>query len=341
MLFDEIEKAHEDVFNLLLQVMEDGQLTDSLGRKVNFRNAVVVMTSNVGAKAITDSRRSLGFAQQTGADAGRTDAEIRSMVMSDLKKTFRPEFLNRVDEIIVFHKLTRADTRRIAQKLLGTVNRRMERAGVEPGHPEHDRRSGGGDAARRLAPARRCGHGAGAGRKNCFDENVRTWYDNALNVIWTEAYPNMAQNMQTENKAVYLDPFRYNEFKGFNSHNHIVVTEVGDGTSVVEVKLAPESLNPLGMAHGGLIFTLCDVATGVAARTGGRITVTLDSNIHFLRRAKDTEKLVARGRVVKAGRTTGLVTAEVFDDTDKLIATADMTVYYVDENTYTDPAAQK
>lgn len=111
------------------------------------------------------------------------------MVMSDLKKTFRPEFLNRVDEIIVFHKLTRADTRRIAQKLLGTVNRRMERAGVElrvpdaaldalsatgydpvygapaaaPGDPEHDRRSGGGDAARRLAPApamwsrRRCG----------------------------------------------------------------------------------------------------------------------------------------------------------------------------------------
>lgn len=92
----------------------------------------------------------------------------------------------------------------------------------------------------------------------------------------------MAQNMQTENKAVYLDPFRYNEFEGFNSHNHIVVTEVGDGTSVVEVKLAQESLNPLGMAHGGLIFTLCDVATGVAARTGGRITVTLDSNIHFL-----------------------------------------------------------
>ena len=130
-LFDEIEKAHEDVFNLLLQVMEDGQLTDSLGRKVNFRNAVVVMTSNVGAKAITDSRRSLGCAQQTGADAGRTDAEIRSMVMSDLKKTFRPEFLNRVDDIIVFHKLTRANIRQIAQKLLDTVNTRMERAGVE------------------------------------------------------------------------------------------------------------------------------------------------------------------------------------------------------------------
>ena len=130
-LFDEIEKAHEDVFNLLLQVMEDGQLTDSLGRKVNFRNAVVVMTSNVGAKAITDSRRSLGFTQQTGEGTGRTDAEIRSMVMSDLKKTFRPEFLNRVDDIIVFHKLTRANIRQIAQKLLDTVNTRMERAGVE------------------------------------------------------------------------------------------------------------------------------------------------------------------------------------------------------------------
>ena len=130
-LLDEVEKAHGDVFNLLLQVMEDGQLTDSLGRKVNFRNAVVVMTSNVGAKAITDSRRSLGFTQQTGEGTGRTDAEIRSMVMSDLKKTFRPEFLNRVDDIIVFHKLTRTNIRQIAQKLLGTVNTRMERAGVE------------------------------------------------------------------------------------------------------------------------------------------------------------------------------------------------------------------
>ena len=151
----------------------------------------------------------------------------------------------------------------------------------------------------------------------------------------------MAQNMQTENKAVYLDPFRYNEFEGFNSHNHIVVTEVGDGTSVVEVKLVQESLNPLGMAHGGLIFTLCDVATGVAARTGGRITVTLDSSIQFLRPGKDTSKLVAHGRVVKEGRTTGLVTAEVFNDAGELLATASVMVYYVDENTYTDPTVQK
>lgn len=151
----------------------------------------------------------------------------------------------------------------------------------------------------------------------------------------------MEQNQVQTDLSAFRDPFRYNTFHGFNSHNHIVVTEVGEGTSVVEVEMTQDAMNPLGMAHGGLIFSMCDVATGVAARTGGRITVTLDSNIHFLRRAKDTEKLVARGRVVKAGRTTGLVTAEVFDDTDKLIATADMTVYYVDENTYTDPTVQK
>ena len=119
-----------------------------------------------------------------------------------------------------------------------------------------------------------------------------------------------------------------------------VVTEVGDGTSVVEVKLVQESLNPLGMAHGGLIFTLCDVATGVAARTGGRITVTLDSSIQFLRPGKDTSKLVAHGRVVKEGRTTGLVTAEVFNDAGELLATASVMVYYVDENTYADETMQ-
>ena len=132
------------------------------------------------------------------------------------------------------------------------------------------------------------------------------------------------------------------EAGGLNKLMHMhVVTLDKDGGATVELDLTPELLNPLGMAHGGLIFTLCDVATGVAARTGGRITVTLDSNIHFLRRAKDTEKLVARGRVVKEGRTTGLVTAEVFNDEGKLIATSDMTVYYVDENTYTDPTVQK
>ena len=151
----------------------------------------------------------------------------------------------------------------------------------------------------------------------------------------------MAQNTQEENKAIYLDPFRYNQFQGFNSHNHVVVTEVGEGTSVVEVEMTQDGMTPLRMAHGGLIFSLCDVATGVAARTGGRITVTLDSSIHFLRPGKDTTKLVAHGRVVKEGRTTGLVTAEVFNDAGVLLATADVTVYYVDENTYADATMQK
>ena len=137
----------------------------------------------------------------------------------------------------------------------------------------------------------------------------------------------MAQNTQEENKAIYLDPFRYNQFQGFNSHNHVVVTEVGEGTSVVEVKMTQDGMNPLNMAH--------------AVRTGGRITVTLDSSIHFLRPAKDTPKLVAHGRVVKEGRTTGLAVAEVFNAEGVLLATADVTVYYVDENTYTDATMQK
>ena len=135
-LFDEIEKAHEDVFNLLLQVMEDGRLTDSLGREADFRNTVIVMTSNTGARAITDGRGKLGFSGEQRTEPGRTDAEIRSMVMEDLKRTFRPEFLNRVDEIIVFHRLTPRHLRTIAQKLLCTLSERMERAGVHLTVPE-------------------------------------------------------------------------------------------------------------------------------------------------------------------------------------------------------------
>ncbi len=134
-LFDEIEKAHEDVFNLLLQVMEDGRLTDSLGRTVDFRNTVVVMTSNTGAKAITDSRTPLGFTLNPESD-GQSDSEIRRKVMADLKKTFRPEFLNRVDEIIVFRRLAKPELRQIAQKLLSALGMRMERAGVHLTVPE-------------------------------------------------------------------------------------------------------------------------------------------------------------------------------------------------------------
>ena len=125
-LFDEIEKAHEDVFNLLLQVMEDGRLTDALGREADFRNTVIVMTSNTGARAITDGRGRLGFSGEERAEPGRSDEEIRTMVMEDLKRTFRPEFLNRVDEIIVFHRLTPKHLRTIARKLLDTLAVRME-----------------------------------------------------------------------------------------------------------------------------------------------------------------------------------------------------------------------
>ena len=128
-LFDEIEKAHEDVFNLFLQMMEDGCLTDALGRKVDFRNTVIVMTSNIGAKTITEKSRPLGFTAQNESQT-RTDLDIRSMVLKDLKRTFRPEFLNRVDEIIVFHQLSRDTLCQIAHKLVAAVSGRMEQTGV-------------------------------------------------------------------------------------------------------------------------------------------------------------------------------------------------------------------
>ena len=125
-LFDEIEKAHEDVFNIMLQIMEDGRLTDSQGRRVDFRNTVIVMTSNVGARNITERARTLGFA--TGDDKSGTmdDDHIREAVTEDLKRTFKPEFLNRVDETIVFHQLTREEIRAIAKNMLETVSKRVE-----------------------------------------------------------------------------------------------------------------------------------------------------------------------------------------------------------------------
>ncbi|MBE6788150.1 MAG: ATP-dependent Clp protease ATP-binding subunit [Ruminococcaceae bacterium] len=122
-LFDEIEKAHPDIFNILLQILDDGQLTDSHGRKVNFKNSVIIMTSNVGARMITESVKSLGFA---GSDSSAADEEkIKENVMGELKKTFRPEFLNRVDDIIVFHKLSSENIREIAKNMLKNVAERI------------------------------------------------------------------------------------------------------------------------------------------------------------------------------------------------------------------------
>ncbi len=132
-LFDEIEKAHEDVWNILLQILEDGIVTDSQGRKVDFKNTIIVMTSNVGAKNITADAARLGF---DGGDEDEKETEevrfsrIRDAVMADLKRTFRPEFLNRIDEIIVFRQLTEDNIRQIARRMLDVTGARMAQQGI-------------------------------------------------------------------------------------------------------------------------------------------------------------------------------------------------------------------
>lgn len=122
-LFDEIEKAHPDVFNMLLQILEDGRLTDSQGRTVDFKNTVIIMTSNVGARLITEKHEALGFAQ---ADNDAYSKNTKELVLAELKKVFRPEFLNRVDDIIVFNKLTQEEIKQIADKMLTTLKKRLE-----------------------------------------------------------------------------------------------------------------------------------------------------------------------------------------------------------------------
>ncbi len=126
-LFDEIEKAHPDVFNMLLQVLEDGRLTDSQGRTVNFKNTVIIMTSNVGARLITDKKTSLGFT----TDGTKEQEDIKSAVMGELKSVFRPEFLNRVDDIIVFSKLTEPQIKEIAYLMLKNLSARLSALGTE------------------------------------------------------------------------------------------------------------------------------------------------------------------------------------------------------------------
>lgn len=124
-LFDEIEKAHPDVFNMLLQILDDGRLTDSQGRHVDFKNSVIIMTSNVGARLITEKQGAkLGFASSEKSSAG--DGHIRETVMSELKNTFRPEFLNRVDDIIVFNKLCAKDIQEIARRMLKVLTKRLK-----------------------------------------------------------------------------------------------------------------------------------------------------------------------------------------------------------------------
>ena len=126
-LFDEIEKAHPDVFNILLQILEDGVLTDGQGRHIDFKNTIIIMTSNIGAQKITGhTRKSLGFAADGASDAERTFEQIREDVLGELKNAVRPEFLNRIDDIIVFNRLTEEEIAQIADGMLRQVAERMQ-----------------------------------------------------------------------------------------------------------------------------------------------------------------------------------------------------------------------
>lgn len=129
-LFDEIEKAHPDVFNMLLQILDDGVLTDGQGRRVDFKNCIIIMTSNVGAKLISQKQKAFGFA--AGAkELEQNEKEIKDAVMGELRNTFRPEFLNRVDDIIVFQRLTKENIKEIASRLLAVLQKRVDDMGIE------------------------------------------------------------------------------------------------------------------------------------------------------------------------------------------------------------------
>ena len=128
-LFDEIEKAHPDVLNMLLQILDDGRLTDSHGRVVNFKNTVIIMTSNIGARLITD-KKTLGFVSKENEQEQIEYEKTKKEVLAELKKQFRPEFINRIDEIIVFHKLTSEEIKKIADIMLKQIQNRLEEKGI-------------------------------------------------------------------------------------------------------------------------------------------------------------------------------------------------------------------
>lgn len=128
-LLDEIEKAHPDVWNTLLQILDDGRLTDAQGRTVSFKNTIIVMTSNIGAREIT-GKSSLGFSRNEESEETRREENIRSRVMEAVKTTFRPEFINRLDEVIVFHPLKRGDVRKIADLQVAKLTEWMKKQGV-------------------------------------------------------------------------------------------------------------------------------------------------------------------------------------------------------------------
>ena len=130
-LFDEIEKAHPDVFNMLLQILEDGRLTDSQGRTVDFKNTIIILTSNVGARLITEKQSSLGFNSENENAEESEKKDIKELVTGELRKVFRPEFLNRVDDIIVFNKLNKDEIKQIAVKMLKTLENRLDKMNIK------------------------------------------------------------------------------------------------------------------------------------------------------------------------------------------------------------------
>ena len=126
-LFDEIEKAHPDVMNLLLQILDDGRLTDNQGRTVNFKNTVIIMTSNIGARRITEKKK-MGFGDNSYFEE---DSEIKKDVMQEVKQTLKPEFINRIDELIVFHKLSSDDISKIIDIMLLDVKDRLSTQNIK------------------------------------------------------------------------------------------------------------------------------------------------------------------------------------------------------------------
>ena len=126
-LFDEVEKAHPDIMNILLQILDDGRLTDSQGRTVDFKNTVIIMTSNIGARLITD-KKSIGFENQSNNESDYKN--LKNDVLNETKKFFKPELLNRIDEIIVFHKLRYQDLREITNIMLERVINRVKKQGI-------------------------------------------------------------------------------------------------------------------------------------------------------------------------------------------------------------------
>ena len=129
-LFDEIEKAHPDVLNILLQILDDGRLTDSHGRTVNFKNCIIIMTSNIGARLITD-KKTLGFSSKENNQTEKEYENIKKEVMLELKKGFRPEFINRIDEIIVFHKLTEEELGQIVDIMIEQIKIKISERNIK------------------------------------------------------------------------------------------------------------------------------------------------------------------------------------------------------------------